>query len=232
MERKKGVVDKNLQQIEARISDACTRAGRDRTTVTLMAVSKRQPPEQIQEALDLGLRLFGESRVQETREKLHLFPDDAVIHLIGHLQRNKARDAAEMYHAVQSLDAVRTVTALESRLAENGRTLPVMIEVNTSGEESKQGVTSFDQLQTVAAAVLESQHMSLRGLMTIGPISRDEARLRHAFSGLRDFRDRLTGSLEVPLPELSMGMSNDLEAAILEGATLVRVGTALFGDRA
>ena len=221
----------NLQIIEDRILRACTRAGRDRSAVRLMAVSKLQPPERIMDAIGLGLRLFGESRVQETLERGDLFPADAEVHLIGHLQRNKARDAAHLYKAVQSLDAVRTVEALEKRLAAAERTITAMVEVNTSGEESKQGVTEYEELLEVIRAVEESPHLDLNGLMTIGPISTDERTLRSAFALLRDLRDRVQTELGRDLPELSMGMSNDLEEALMEGSTMIRIGSALFGDR-
>ncbi|TVR68087.1 MAG: YggS family pyridoxal phosphate-dependent enzyme [Spirochaetaceae bacterium] len=226
-----GVIAENLREIEEKIYLSCGRAGRDREAVRLMAVSKLQPEESIREALDLGLRLFGESRVQETMSRTSLFPEDAEVHLIGHLQRNKARDAASFYHAIQSIDAVRTVEALEMRLDQAGRTITAMVEVNTSGEESKQGVTTYEDLLEVARSVQEAKHMRLTGLMTIGPISTNEKILRTAFASLRDFRDRLERDLGAPLPELSMGMSNDLEEAILEGATMVRIGSSLFGER-
>ncbi|MCG8477706.1 MAG: YggS family pyridoxal phosphate-dependent enzyme, partial [Spirochaetales bacterium] len=156
----------------------------------------------------------------------------AEIHLVGHLQRNKARDAAVLYHAVDSIDAERTVTALDARLAEADRRISVLVEVNTSREEQKHGVRPFEELERVAASIADTSHLELRGLMTIGPISRDELVLRRAFAMLRDYRDRLASQMpDSELPELSMGMSNDLEEAILEGATTIRVGTALFGER-
>ncbi len=225
-------VAENLTRINERIATACAKAGRREETVRLMAVSKRQSDTRVSEALALGLRLFGESRVQETRDKTSLFPDDAEIHLVGHLQRNKAREAASLYHAVDSIDAERTVAALDARLAEVDRSMSVLVEVNTSGEEQKHGVRTYEELVDVAAAIVDAPRLELRGLMTIGPISRDERILRRAFAMLRDYRDRLATQLPAKdLPELSMGMSNDLEEAILEGATTVRVGTALFGER-
>lgn len=224
-------VAENLQIIEERILRACSRAGRERSTVRLMAVSKLQPPERIMDAIGLGLRLFGESRVQETLERGDLFPADAEVHLIGHLQRNKARDAARLYGAVQSLDAVRTVEALEKRLALEDRTISAMVEVNTSGEESKQGVTDYAGLLEVVRAIEDAPHLELNGLMTIGPISTVESTLRSAFSLLRTMRDRVQEELGRDLPELSMGMSNDLEEAVMEGSTMIRIGSALFGDR-
>ncbi|SIP98237.1 hypothetical protein SAMN05920897_10283 [Alkalispirochaeta americana] len=221
----------NLAVIEERIQSACLRSGRSRDSVRLMAVTKRQPPELLEEALRLGLRLFGESRIQETKAKHALFPPSAEVHLIGHLQRNKARDAAQLYHAVQSIDAVRTVDALASRLEEEGREIGAFLEVNTSGEPSKEGVQGFGDLLQVALAIEASPRISLQGLMTIAPYTAEETPLRRAFAQLRDYRDRLEGELGRAVPDLSMGMSGDLEWAIREGSTLVRVGTALFGNR-
>jgi pyridoxal phosphate enzyme (YggS family) len=220
-------VAQRLESLQDRINDACYRVGRPIESVQLMAVSKRQPEERILEAIHAGLRLFGESRVQETRAKQDLFPSDADIHLIGHLQRNKAREAAQLYQAVDSIDALRTAKALD-RWAKERSTGPqtILLEVNTSGEESKQGVWGFDALQELYEAVHNLEHLHVAGLMTIGPISRDEAVLRRAFAELRSYAERLD------LRELSMGMSNDFEYAILEGATTVRLGTALFGARA
>lgn len=225
-------VAENLARITDRIQDACRRGGRTPDEVRLMAVSKRQPVERIREAVAAGLRLFGESRVQETEARRDLFPEDAEIHLIGHLQRNKARDAARLYHAVDSVDAERTAHALHGRLTEQERRMPILLEVNTSGEESKQGVRTYDQLTALVSAVTPLTALTITGLMTIGPVSTDEGELRRAFASLRQFSERLARDFpNLPLSELSMGMSNDYEYAILEGATTVRLGTALFGAR-
>ena len=227
-----GLVAANLDRISERIDQACGQVGRSSSDVRLMAVSKRQPAERIQEAVDLGLRLFGESRVQETAERRTLFPDDAELHLIGHLQRNKAREAARLYAAVDSIDAERTARALSDRLQEGGGALPILLEVNTSGEESKQGVRTYDELARLVQAVLALPAVTIRGLMTIGPLSSDERQLRAAFASLREFFVRLSTEFpELSISELSMGMSNDYHYAVIEGATTVRVGTALFGAR-
>lgn len=219
-------VAQRLEGLHHRIADACQRVGRPFDSVRLMAVSKRQPEERILEAIHAGLRLFGESRVQESLAKRELFPPDADIHLIGHLQRNKARQAAELYQAVDSIDALRTAKALDKWCEHrSGEPLTILLEVNTSGEQNKQGVWGFDALQELYEAVQGLEHLRVAGLMTIGPISRDEAVLRRAFAELRSYAERLD------LQELSMGMSNDFEYAILEGATTVRLGTALFGAR-
>lgn len=223
----------NIIHIEERINNACTKAGRDRTSLRLMAVSKLQTTDRIQEAIDFGVRLFGESRVQETKERRDIFPPDARVHLIGHLQRNKARDAVQLYHAIQSIDAIRTVDALETQLEQQeiSSSLTVFIEMNTSGEESKSGVRTFDELLALAERLESSPRMQLTGLMTIGPFTDDTDRVRKAFSALREHRDRLENAMGQSYPELSMGMSDDLEAAVMEGSTMLRIGTAIFGGR-
>lgn len=196
-----------------------------------MAVSKLQPRERVQEAIDFGLRLFGESRVQETASRQDLFPDDAEVHLIGHLQRNKAKDAVRLYSAIQSVDAVRTVRALESHLTGEDPVLDLLVEVNTSGEENKYGVDDYDALRDLSEVIETSPRFRLQGLMTIGPLTGDEAAVRRAFAHLRELRDRLQNETGRTYPELSMGMSGDLEAAVQEGSTLLRIGTAVFGQR-
>lgn len=222
----------NLAAVSERIAGACARAGRPSGSVSLMAVSKRQPTELITEAAQLGLRLFGESRVQETRARREQFPTDARVHFIGHLQRNKARDAVELYDAIDSIDTFRIAQTVSAQLERVGRTMRVLIEVNTSGEPQKYGVTGRSELMKLAEEMAELPGIAIGGLMTIGPISTNEDELRRAFATLRELRDSTEELLGQPLPELSMGMSNDLEAAILEGATTIRIGTALFGARA
>lgn len=197
-----------------------------------MAVSKRQSDDRITEALSLGLRLFGESLVQETRDRIHLFPTDSRVHLIGHLQRNKARDAARLYQAIQSIDSQQTINALAPHLGTTDQKLEVYIEVNSSGEESKYGVRDSDELLRLVDQVRSAEHLALRGLMTIGPLTDSEPQIRRSFSLVREYRDRIL-QLNPDIGDLglSMGMSDDLEYAILEGSSMVRVGTAIFGPR-
>lgn len=224
-------IRENIAKIEERIVAACSASGRKREEVRLMAVSKLQPVERIKEAIAEGFRLFGESRVQETKSRRDIFPNDAEVHLIGHLQRNKAKDAASLYSAIQSIDAERTIRALSDHITDECMPLEIMIEVNTSGEESKYGVADYESIRRLAAIIDEDRRFSLSGLMTIGPLVGEEKVIRRAFATLRAYRDRLVEETGSPLLELSMGMSGDLESAILEGSTMVRVGTAIFGRR-
>jgi len=216
-----------LEKVEQRIVAACEKAGRSRDSVRLLAVSKTKPPEAVREAADCGLRLFGENRVQEAQSKIPMCPNGLEWHLIGHLQTNKAKIAARYFQMVHSVDSLKLLQALE---AHAGTTLPVLLQVNVSGEAAKFGMKPAE-----AAAVIEAanqmQKCEVHGLMTIPPFSPDPEKTRPHFSALRQLRDRLQEETGTPLPELSMGMSHDLEVAIAEGSTWVRIGTDLFGKR-
>ncbi len=216
-----------LEKVEQRIAAACEKAGRPRDSVTLLAVSKTKPPEAVCEAAECGLRLFGENKVQEAQAKIPLCPSGLEWHLIGHLQSNKAKLAANLFQMIHSVDSLKLLRALDSH-AET--TLPVLLQVNVSGEASKSGMKPAE----VAAAVEVANQMSkieVHGLMTIPPFTPDPEKARSHFIALRDLRDRVQEETGTPLPELSMGMSHDLEIAIEEGSTWVRIGTDLFGSR-
>jgi pyridoxal phosphate enzyme (YggS family) len=224
-----------LQTVRERIGAAAARANREPGEVHLVTVSKSVPVEALRDAYALGLRIFGENRVQEAQEKIAaLAPPDLRWELIGHLQTNKANRAAELFARVQSVDSVRLAEALSTRASALGTTLPILLEVNVAGEESKFG---FAPEELVASARLIAQMPSLRpeGLMTVAPLVEDPEDARPAFRALRELLDRLRET--VPLgndggwSELSMGMSDDFAVAIEEGATLIRLGRALFGAR-
>ncbi len=235
----------NLERLEAAIEQACRRAGRPRSEIELMAVSKTYPAATICEAASLGLRLFGENRVQEFAGKAAdlaalqdagshaALPDDARIHLIGHLQSNKTGRAAELFHGIDSVDSLRIAERLNEGAGKSGKRLPVLIEVKLSPEETKSGL---DPESAEAAQLLEKlpdlQHLDMRGLMTIAPWGVAEDITRACFRSLRQWRDRWAASHpRLSLPVLSMGMSGDFPIAIEEGATRIRIGTALFGPR-
>ena len=220
----------NLSLIRQRIDDACVRASRLPTDVQLMAVSKNQPPNRVGEAAALGLTLFGENRVQEARVKIPQCPGHLTWHLIGHLQSNKARDAARMFAMVQSIDSLRLAQELGKFAEQQARQLPVLLEVNVSGESSKFGWNPT-ALTAELPLVNALRRVEIHGLMTIAPYSTDPERARPVFRRLRELRVQCEQILGAPLPVLSMGMSGDFEVAIEEGATLIRVGTALFGER-
>lgn len=220
-----------VQAVRERIAAAARRAGRRPEDVTLVAVSKARPLETIEAAYAVGLRHFGENRVQEAMAKFGEFhPPDLTLHLIGHLQSNKAKQAAAFCDVLHSLDSARLAAVLAGHCARRSAPLPVLVEVNVAGEESKFGVMPAEVLPLLRT-VLTLPGLRPVGLMTIAPLVSDGEQTRPVFRRLRELRDECARALGVPLPELSMGMTNDFEVAVEEGATLVRVGRALFGER-
>ena len=234
-------LEENLEKLEEAIADACHRAGRRREDVELMAVSKTYPAETIVEAASLGLMLFGENRVQEFSCKAEELKPlrsrgerPVRIHLIGHLQSNKAAKAVELFDAVDSVDSLRLAQRLNEAAGKLGKRLPILIEVKLSPEETKEGL---EPESAEAAQLLEAlsdlRHLETRGLMTIAPWGAPEDVTRACFRSLRECRDRWGAAYpKLNLEVLSMGMSGDFPLAIAEGATRIRVGTALFGKRA
>jgi PLP dependent protein len=231
----------NLEKLEAAIADACRKAGRRREDVELMAVSKTYPAETIAEAAALGLTLFGENRVQEFSGKAQVLEPlrsrtetPIRMHLIGHLQSNKAARAAELFDAVDAVDSLRLAQRLNDAAGKLGKRLPILIEVKLSPEETKEGL---EPESNDAAQLLETlpdlMHLETRGLMTIAPWGAPDEVTRACFRSLREWRDRWAAAYpKLNFDVLSMGMSGDFALAIAEGATRIRVGTALFGKRA
>jgi len=225
------LVASNLAEIRERIARSAARAGRATEDITLVAVSKTFPSEAIRSAYELGLRHFGENRVQEWESKQAALADLAATwHLIGHLQSNKARRAANLFDSVDSVDSVALAQKLDAAAASEAKRLKVLIEVHLGGEETKSGVPEAD-LPQLAESIARLPHLELLGLMTIPPYFDDTERVRPYFQRLRALRDQVGAQIKMPLSVLSMGMSHDFEIAIEEGATEVRVGTALFGER-
>jgi PLP dependent protein len=225
-----GTISGNVAFVGERIELAAGRAGRRPEEITLVAVSKTIPAERIQEAFLAGVRHFGESRTQEWEIKApSLTGLDATWHLVGHLQRNKASRAIALFHEIDSLDTLPLAEKLE-RGAPDGRRLPVLIEVRLDPKGKKAGCDP-EELPRLAEGVLLMPHLELRGLMTVPPLLDDVEAVRPYFRRLRELRDHLAVEIKLPLPELSMGMSHDFEVAIEEGATQIRVGTAVFGAR-
>lgn len=221
----------NCNSLRERIAAACARAGRDPASVTMMAVSKHQPPEAVEAALTAGLTCFGESRVQEAKAKIPLCPGRARWQLIGHLQSNKCRDAVALFGMIQSVDSLALAQELNKHCEKAAKTLPILLEVNVAGEASKFGYAPA-ALLTELAMLNQLPRLEIHGLMTIAPYTPTPERVRPFFRRLRELRTECEQLLGVPLPQLSMGMSGDFEVAIEEGATCVRIGTALFGPRA
>ena len=220
----------NLEAVQRRIADACARAGRDPASVQLLAVSKGHPPDVVREALDLGLTLFGENKVQEAKAKIPLCPGRARWQMIGHLQTNKAREAVELFEMIQSVDSLHLAVEINKRAEQAAKTIPVLLEVNLAGEASKFGYRP-EQLLADLEQINALPRLSIHGLMTMAPWTLEPEKVRPVFRQLRELRERCAAALGAPLPHLSMGMTGDFEVAIEEGATIVRIGTALFGER-
>jgi hypothetical protein len=228
----------NLRAVEARIEAAAGRAGRSPGDVRLIAVTKSHPAELVRLAYRAGLRDFGENRVEEARGKQAELADlvDARWHMIGHVQSRKARDVVGSFSLVHSLDRPKLAASLDRLVGEHSLRLPVLLECNISGEASKDGWDASppggraDLLASMLAAA-RLPRLDVRGLMTMAPWTAEESVLRRVFRGLARLRDELLAAGAGGLPELSMGMTDDFEIAIEEGATMVRIGRALFGDR-
>lgn len=219
-----------ITAIEERIAAACARAGRPRESVRLLPVSKTFPPEFVMAAGECGLRVFGESRVQEARQKIPLCPSHYEWHLVGHLQSNKIKDAVRLFRMFHAVDSRRLLELVDAACKAAGRTLPVCLEVNVSGEGSKFGM-SPEELPDALEAATRLYNIQVVGLMTIPPLTPDPAAARPFFRRLRELRDDTRARTGFQLSELSMGMSRDFEIAIEEQATWVRIGSILFGER-
>lgn len=223
-----GSIAENLKRVREELAEACTRAGRKPEDVALMAVSKMHPAGAILEAYEAGQRLFGENRVQEAQSKLPATAGLAglELHLIGPLQNNKTAKAAEVFHAVDSLDELKTARRLNDAAASLGKTIPVLIEVKLSPEDTKHGIAASG-LTELLDGIASLEHILAAGLMTVPPLEGDP---RPYFAELRRLRD-LHAAAYPRLTQLSMGMSGDFQVAVEEGSTCVRVGTAIFGKR-
>jgi pyridoxal phosphate enzyme (YggS family) len=219
-----------LERIRERMAAACARSGRATESVRLLPVSKTHPPEAVEAAVRAGLDTFGESRVQEARQKIPLCGGAAHWHFIGHLQTNKVREAARLFEMIHAVDSARLLDTLDRACVDEGRTMPVCLEVNVAGERSKFGLKP-DELEGVFERAAGLFKVQIVGLMTIPPVAKEVETARPFFRQLRELRETWRSRTGLPLPELSMGMSHDFEIAIEEGATWVRVGTLLFGQR-
>ena len=222
----------NVSEVRRRIREAAKRAGRDPAEITLIGVTKTQPVDKINAAIDLGIDHIGESRIQEARERLPDVKQGVTRHFIGHLQRNKVKYAVKLFDMIQSVDSILLAEELNARCSKVDRQMPILIEVNTSGEDAKMGCQPSEAL-TLLKAIDRLPNLSIRGFMSIALYSDDLEKVRPCFKLLREiFEDAKTQSLtNGSLSVLSMGMSSDFELAIEEGSTMVRVGTSIFGKR-
>lgn len=234
----------NVMRARETIAEACDRAGRNPDDVTLIAVSKTHPPEIILQAVEAGLQHFGENRVEEAGMKIpavnQLSPRPLVWHMIGHIQSRKAKEVVPLFQVVQSVDSVKLAGKLSALAVEQGSTVNVLLEVNTSGEEAKYGLQASGwqtdgetrrRLWSEVEQILVLPGLNARGLMTMAPVVDDMEQARPVFASLAALRNALADAFQRALPELSMGMSDDYPVAIEEGATMIRIGRAIFGER-
>lgn len=226
-----GTIADNVARVRERIEGALARCGRPQGAVTIVAVTKTFGADVVNEVIDAGIADVGENRVQEFLAKRDAVTKPCRWHLVGHLQRNKATKTIGAFHMIQSIDGVRIAQTLDRLGSERGIDTRVLLEVNTSGEEGKHGVTPGEAAD-VAAEVGALRHVTLDGLMTIGPVSVDPVDTRRCFRLLFGLRERIRAASGLPLPELSMGMTGDFEIAVEEGATIVRLGRVITGERA
>jgi pyridoxal phosphate enzyme (YggS family) len=238
------MIAENITQVQKNIADACARANRDPRAVTLIAVSKTHPAEAVLEAIAAGAQHFGENRVEEAETKIPVVNAQASApvtwHMIGHIQSRKAKDVVPLFDRVHSVDSLKLAGKLSASALEVGKKLEILLEVNVSGEEAKYGLqaSGWQDNPTVRAAlwdeiaqILKLPGVNVRGLMTMAPIVEDMEQARPVFASLAQLRSALVADLKVEMPDLSMGMTDDYPVAVEEGATLVRVGRAIFGER-
>ncbi len=226
------MISENLSIVTDRISASARRAGRDPAAVRLVAVSKTVEPARVVEAIKAGIKILGENYVQEAQKKIEVLGHPVEWHFIGHLQTNKAKYAARLFDMIHSVDSAPLAEELNRRALKEGRVISILLQVSLSGEETKFGAEQ-EEIFRIAEKCSGLEGIAVKGLMTMPPFFDDPEEARPYFAALRKLRDRLAQEKveRISMEELSMGMSNDFEAAIEEGATLVRVGTAIFGSR-
>ncbi len=226
------MIKENLNTVETKIAAACARAGRERTDVTLIAVSKTKPVEMLTEAYDTGVRDFGENKVQEMCDKIPKLPADIRWHMIGHLQRNKVKYIIDQAALIHSVDTYRLAEEINIQAKKRGLVVPILVEVNIAGERSKFGASTEDAMLLVEE-IAALENLRIKGLMTIAPYVVDAEENRPYFRKIKQLSVDITNKNidNVSMEVLSMGMTGDYEVAIEEGATMVRVGTGIFGER-
>ncbi len=224
------MLKENLNIVLEKINDAKVRSNRENDNITLVAVSKTEPLRYIREVFTLGLHDFGENKAQEFRDKFNLLNEGINWHFIGHLQKNKIKYVVGKAYLIHSVDSIDLAESINAKAETLGISQNILLEVNTSGEDSKFGIRTTDDLGKIASFCYKASNLNLLGLMTMAPFTNDEKMIRNSFSHLRKLKDELNLK-GYELNELSMGMTNDYEIAIEEGATILRIGTAIFGER-
>ena len=225
-------IAENLTRIRERINSACAKVNRKSEEINLVAVTKTVDTERIKEGIANGIKIIGENRVQEAKEKYPAIGNNVEWHMVGHLQTNKVKTALEVFSLIQSVDTIHLAEEIQKRASAINRIVPILIEVNTSGEETKYGLNP-EELASVITTIQAMPNLSIKGLMTIGPglaIENPEAS-RKSFRMLYELKNKVEAEFKLKLPYLSMGMSSDFEIAIEEGSNMIRIGTAIFGER-
>jgi PLP dependent protein len=225
-------IAENLARIKERINSVCAKVNRKPEEINLVAVTKTVDTERIKEGIANGIKIIGENRVQEAKEKYPAIGNSVEWHMVGHLQTNKVKTALEVFSLIQSVDTIHLAEEIQKRASAINRIVPILIEVNTSGEETKYGLNP-EELFSVITSIQAMPNLSIQGLMTIGPglaIENPEASCK-SFQMLFELRNKVEGEFKLKLPYLSMGMSSDFEIAIEEGSNMIRIGTAIFGER-
>ena len=220
----------NYKKVRDDIAETAASVGRDPEGIRIIAVSKNFDETVVQAAIDAGITVFGENKVQEAKQKVPKLRGDFTFHMVGHLQSNKARDAVQLFDMMHSIDKIDTAQRVDLEAGRIGKKQKVLIQINASGEESKSGVAPGSAIE-LASRIRGLEHLELRGLMTMAPFTDDHGLVRRTFSVTKRLLDEINASLGLALEELSMGMSADYRIAVEEGATLVRIGTAIFGQR-
>ena len=223
-------IAENLDRVREQIAQAAAKAGRNADDIELVAITKTHPAEKVREAIEVGQTLFGESRVQEARAKIPELPSNLRWHFVGHLQKNKIRHALPLFEMIHSVDSIALAEEINRIAEEEGLHPRVLLEVNVAGEGSKFGFAS-NRLREQMEELLALPRLSIEGLMCLPPLAEEAEASRKYFVQLRELRDSLEKEIDLKLPQLSMGMTDDFPVAVEEGATLVRVGTAIFGER-
>lgn len=225
-------IEENLKRLQERIEKAALRSGRKKEDIILVAVTKNVEPERINDAIDAGIKIIGENRIQEAQEKFKFISKDVEKHLVGHLQTNKVKKALELFDLIHSLDSLHLAQEISKRSRETGKAAEVLIEVNTSDEPSKYGVKP-EEVSDLVKEISKLGNIKIKGLMTVGLFTEDIEKVRPCFVKLRNLFESLKSLKKenVEMRYLSMGMSSDFEVAIEEGANMIRIGTAIFGPR-
>ncbi len=224
------MIIENFHIVEQNILQHCLKAGRINEKIKLIAVSKNQSIKKIEEAIRAGIKDFGENKAQEFKDKCSVIRGDLNWHFIGHLQTNKVKYIIESAEYIHSVDSIKIAVEINKRAEQINKLQKILIEINTGGEDSKFGIKNYEELEKLSEYIVSLPNLIFSGLMTMAPFTSDTKLIRKCFSKLRDYKDKLN-SIGYKLEELSMGMTNDYEIAIEEGSTMLRIGTAIFGQR-